>query len=79
MGDVLSGIIGALVAKYCADVRHGESAEWNGGTDSDMTYLAAVGAYLHGLCGDDAADRVGQYSLVASDVLQSIQNVLKKI
>ncbi len=79
MGDVLSGIIGALVAKYCADVRHGESVEWHGGTDSDMTYLAAVGAYLHGISGDAAADRVGQYSLTASDVLDSIQSVLKKI
>jgi NAD(P)H-hydrate epimerase len=79
MGDVLAGIIGALAAKYQSDISHSATAEWHGKTDNAMTYLAAVGAYLHGLCGDEAAGRVGQYSLVASDVLESIKGVLKKI
>jgi NAD(P)H-hydrate epimerase len=79
MGDVLAGIIGALTAKYQADVRHGTLSEWQSEVDSHMTYLAAVGAYLHGLSGDEAAQRIGQYSLVASDVLESLKIILKKI
>ena len=38
---------------------------------------AALGAYLHGLCGDTAAEQVGHASLTASDLLTAIQRVLR--
>ncbi len=72
-GDVLSGIIGALLARNTL-------AEW---TDeekralSPALYRAAVGAYIHGLAGDLCAKEIGQYSLMASDILSKIPEVIK--
>jgi NAD(P)H-hydrate epimerase len=61
-GDVLSGIVGALLAR---------------GLDGWTAAVAAV--HLHGAAGDDAAGRVGEESLAASDLLTSIPNVLRRI
>ncbi len=38
---------------------------------------AAVGAYIHGLCGDTAAEQLGHASVIASDLLDAIQRVLR--
>jgi len=70
MGDVLAGVIGAIAARLSKGNAALSAAEVLGG--------AAVGAYVHGLAGDAAAQRVGQYSLVASDVLSAIPEVLTK-
>lgn len=64
MGDVLSGIIGALLLR-CDGER-------------DCITAAAEGAYLHGLAGDRAAECVGEYSLMASDVLSQICNAIPR-
>ena len=61
-GDVLSGIVGALLAR---------------GLDGWTAAVAAV--YLHGAAGDDAAGRRGEESLVASDILDSIPAVLRRL
>jgi len=61
-GDVLSGIVGALLAR---------------GLDAWTAAVAAV--YLHGAAGDDAALRRGEESLVASDILDSIPAVLRRL
>ena len=61
-GDVLSGIVGALLAR---------------GLDAWTAAVAAV--YLHGAAGDDAARRRGEESLVASDLLDSIPAVLRRL
>ena len=72
-GDVLSGIIGSLLARDTV-------ATW---TDEDRLslsptlYRAAVAAYLHGLAGDLAAIENGQYSLMASDIIAKISDVIK--
>ena len=65
-GDVLAGVIGAIIAS---------SAKGN----PDLFESAALGVYLHGLAGDDAAMRLCEYSVRASDIIESIPNVLKKI
>ncbi len=39
---------------------------------------AALGVYLHGLCGDDAAARLSKYSVMASDIIDSLPNILKE-
>ena len=69
MGDVLSGIIGALLAR----------GEKNRLCDNSEAILlrAAVGAYLHGYAGDLAAEKMGQYSLMASDLLLEISESIK--
>jgi NAD(P)H-hydrate epimerase len=61
-GDVLSGIVGALLARGL-----------------DGWTAAVAGVYLHGAAGDDAALRVGEESLAASDILASIPAVLRRI
>jgi hydroxyethylthiazole kinase-like uncharacterized protein yjeF len=61
-GDVLSGIIGALLARGL-----------------DGWTAAVAGVYLHGAAGDEAALRRGQESLVASDLLESIPAVLRRL
>jgi NAD(P)H-hydrate epimerase len=33
---------------------------------------ARLGAHLHGMAGDFAADSLGQYSMIASDILDSL-------
>jgi len=65
-GDVLAGIIGAILSQA---------------RNSDMSPFTAacLGVYIHGLCGDAAAQRLGKYSLIASDIIESIPEVLMKI
>lgn len=61
-GDVLTGIISALLAQGVP------------------TFNAAiVGVYLHGLAGDLASQKLTQYSVVASDVIDYIPNAINKI
>ena len=38
---------------------------------------AALGAYIHGLCGDTASEQLGHASVMASDLLSAIQRVLR--
>lgn len=54
-GDVLTGIVGALLAR---------------GVSPPDALAAAV--YLHGLAGDLAAARLGEESLIASDLIESL-------
>jgi NAD(P)H-hydrate epimerase len=54
-GDVLTGVVGALLAR---------------GIAAPDALFAAV--YLHGLAGDLAAARVGEESLIASDLIASL-------
>ncbi len=73
-GDVLSGIIGGLLARSTV----AEHAECETAALPHALYRAAVGAYIHGLAGDLAAQKYGQYSTVASNILAQIPNVIVK-
>lgn len=73
-GDVLSGIIGALlardtVAKWISEER---------GALPPILYRAAAAAYLHGLAGDVAKEKYGEYSLTASSVLDALPEMIVK-
>jgi hydroxyethylthiazole kinase-like uncharacterized protein yjeF len=61
-GDVLSGVLGAFLAR---------------GLEGGTALAAAV--YLHGLAGDIAAERVGQESLVASDVIDALPEAFRRV
>ena len=63
-GDVLAGMIGGLLAQ-----------SGNGGL-SPFT-AATLGVYLHGLCGDVAAERLSEYSVMAGDLLDALPTVLR--
>jgi NAD(P)H-hydrate epimerase len=59
-GDVLNGIIAALIAQGMSRFE-----------------AACLAVYIHGLAGDDAANRKGTYSLMAGDIIEALENVLK--
>jgi ADP-dependent NAD(P)H-hydrate dehydratase / NAD(P)H-hydrate epimerase len=61
-GDVLSGVLGAFLAR---------------GLAAEAALPAAV--YLHGLAGDVAAERVGQESLVAGDVIEALPEAFRRV
>ncbi len=65
-GDVLAGIIGGLLAQ-------------NEGRTLDMLTVASLGVYIHGLCGDAAASRLGEYSVIASDIIDALPSILGSI
>lgn len=60
-GDVLAGVIGALIGQgmACFDA-------------------AVAGVYLHGLAGDAAARRLGQVSLIATDIIDALPEAFGK-
>lgn len=63
-GDVLAGLIGGILAQQ----KHLASTD---------AYLAAtLGVYLHGLCGDRAATRMSEYSVMASDLIAALPEIL---
>jgi NAD(P)H-hydrate epimerase len=72
MGDLLSGIIGAIVSRNTLS----DSADTERIGENELLYRAAVGAYIHGCAGDVAAGKIGEYSLIASDLLREIGGVI---
>ena len=65
-GDVLTGIISGLLSQHSQD----KSDEIFIGRAARDAALAGV--YLHGLAGDLAAEKLGQRSLLASDIINNI-------
>ncbi len=63
-GDVLAGIIGGILAQN----RDGKLTN---------TEVASLGVYIHSLAGDTAAARLGEYSLMASDIIDALPLVTK--
>ena len=59
-GDVLTGIIAALIAQGL-----------------EPFDAATLGVYVHGLAGDAAAENLGEYSVMASDIIDHISAVIK--
>jgi NAD(P)H-hydrate epimerase len=60
-GDVLTGILGALIAQ-----------------GMEPYEAACLAVYIHGLAGDEAAKEKGTYSMMAGDIVDSIEKVLKR-
>lgn len=66
-GDVLAGVIGALLAQN----RH------RIGVDLTVTEIAAAGVYLHARAGDLAAHELGEYGMLPGDLIDRIPLVCK--
>ncbi len=73
MGDVLSGMIGAILARRSL-LHKGNNTHQ---ARADELYSTAAAAYIHGVAGDVAAERLGEYSLMARDVISAIPSVIK--
>ncbi len=65
-GDVLTGILAALYAQN----RHAEQP-------LDQLTLAALGVCLHGLAGEAAEARVGQYGVLAREIADAVSCVMR--
>ncbi len=63
-GDVLAGVIGGILAQ-----------NKNGGLP--LTQAATLGVYIHSLAGDLAAEKLGEYSLMARDIIDALPDVMK--
>ena len=61
-GDVLSGVLGAFLAR-----------------GFEPAAALGAGVYLHGLAGDVAAERLGQESLVAGDVIEALPEAFRRV
>ena len=64
-GDVLSGILAAVLCMYLKTEEQ-----------PPMVLKAALGVYLHGLCGDLAAAEKGKRSMLAGDIIEYLPKAL---
>ncbi len=69
-GDVLGGMIAGLWAQWVA-------AE--GSDKTSALKAAAAGVYLHGLCGELAAQALSERCVLASDVARQLPRAMKKL
>ena len=68
-GDILTGMIAGLVAQHSPEKENGDA--WK------RAVLAAV--WLHGRCGELAAQRLGEESTLAFDLLDSLPEAIHQI
>ncbi len=66
-GDVLAGVIGALLTQDRSRF----------GNDLTVAEVAAAGVYLHARAGDLTAHELGEYGMLATDVIERIPLVCK--
>ncbi len=66
-GDVLAGVIGSLLAQNRGRI----------GTELTVTEIAAAGVYLHAKAGDLAAEEIGEYGILPSDLIERLPLVCK--
>jgi NAD(P)H-hydrate repair Nnr-like enzyme with NAD(P)H-hydrate dehydratase domain len=76
-GDVLAGIIGALLAQACPDV--GRPPEQGTEPETRWAQLAALGAALHGLAGRSASDANFGGPIAAGGIADSLPYVWGKV
>ena len=67
-GDVLAGVIGALLAQNRSRL----------GTELTVAEVAAAGVYLHAAAGDLAAAALGEYGMLPSDIIERIPLICKE-
>jgi NAD(P)H-hydrate epimerase len=66
-GDVLTGVISALMGQMVGANNH-----------SPLLDATILGVYVHGLAGDIAAARLGQVSLIATDIIDALPEAFLK-
>jgi ADP-dependent NAD(P)H-hydrate dehydratase len=78
-GDVLTGIISALMGQIRATHASGsQTRNYAFGVPSPLLDATILGVYVHGLAGDIAAARLGQVSLIATDLIDSLPEAFLK-
>jgi len=71
-GDVLTGIIAAMLAAGTAQTEHGQAA---------MNPISSIRAavYIHGLAGDKASEEKGETGMIAGDIVENIPGAFSDI
>lgn len=69
-GDVLAGVIAGLMSAAAAAAAP---------SPCDTLTVAALGVLLHSLAGDAAAARLTEYSVMASDIIAALPEVLARV
>ncbi len=64
-GDVLSGVIAGLLAQKGITCK------------GSVAYIAACGVYLHGLAGEIAGEKLGEYSVLARDISSALPMAIR--
>ena len=64
-GDVLAGLLAGILCMYLKTEEQ-----------PSMVLNAALGVYLHGLCGDLAATKKGKRSMLAGDIIEYLPKAL---
>lgn len=84
-GDVLTGVIAALAGQAAAQggydltkIKHRERKTVLGGPDFGHFQAAQLGAYLHGLAGDIAANTHVLEAINALEIAKNLSNAIKK-
>jgi NAD(P)H-hydrate epimerase len=67
-GDVLAGVIGGILSQSARS-----------SLSLSKLDAASLGVYIHSLAGDIAAERLGEYSLIASDIIDALPLVLRGV
>ena len=62
-GDILTGMVAGLIAQH----------------PQRISEAVAAAVYLHGLAGDVARERMGEQSLVATDLIQSLPEAMSRV
>ncbi|MBQ9639717.1 MAG: NAD(P)H-hydrate dehydratase [Bacteroidales bacterium] len=88
-GDVLTGIALGIVAQQRRATRQelcqqlesiqGLSNEARRALETAAFRAASIAVYLHGLAGDKAATRVGEPSLIASDIIDALPQAIRQL
>lgn len=73
-GDVLTGMLLGLASQ-----QHAYSQNLLSGKDDQCYQLAQLGVKLHGLCGDLAAQDMGQAPIIASDLITYLPRAIKQL
>jgi NAD(P)H-hydrate epimerase len=73
-GDVLTGVIAGLWGQKQTAGRSGALRRRISGEEA-----AVAGVFLHGLAGDLAAKRLGEYGLIAGDIAEAMPFAIKQI
>ena len=69
-GDVLAGMIAALLGQ-----KHLRKARREGDNASE---LVADAVFFHGAAGDVCAQKLGEYAMLPSDLIEAIPEVLQR-
>ena len=72
-GDVLTGIAAALCCMYLHKNKYMNVS----GSTPDLSALAALAVYIHGKCGELAAEEYGEWSMTAGNIIEKISCVLQ--